>query len=134
MAILDITPPITPALPVYPGDPPPRIERISDLDRGDTATLSTLAATLHLGAHVDAPCHFLPNGAGVEALDRDALFGDAWVIDASAERRHLGRASLAQLGVSPGEERVLLNTAGLEALGRPHPAAEWLIILPDGTA
>ena len=48
--IYDITPPITPKLAVWPGDTPPSREVLCDLNRGDTVTLSTLRATVHLGA------------------------------------------------------------------------------------
>ena len=56
--IIDISPPITPALAVWPGDTPPSREVLLDLERGDSITLSTLHATVHLGAHADAPGHY----------------------------------------------------------------------------
>ncbi len=53
MMIYDITPPITDALAVWPGDTPPSREVLLDLTKGDNITLSTLQATVHLGAHAD---------------------------------------------------------------------------------
>ena len=41
-----------------------------DLRRGDEITLSTLRATVHLGAHADAPSHY---GAGAPAIDARGL-------------------------------------------------------------
>ena len=58
MTIYDITPPITEALAVWPGDTPPSREVLLDIARGDNLTLSTLHATVHLGAHVDGPNHY----------------------------------------------------------------------------
>ena len=58
--LYDITPPITAALKVWPGDTPPSREVLLDTARGDNVTLSTLHATVHLGAHVDAPSHYGP--------------------------------------------------------------------------
>lgn len=70
MAIFDITPTINPALPVWPGDTPLTREVLCDLARGDNITLSTLRATVHLGAHADAPSHY---GAGAATIERRSL-------------------------------------------------------------
>jgi arylformamidase len=132
--VIDISVPIAPTLPVYPGDPPPRIARIADCAHGDLAIVSTIAAAVHVGTHVDAPSHFLPDGGGVETLPLDALIGEAVVVDVTAARGHLDRTTLERLGLAPGERRVLFKTVGEDALGRPHPAADWIGILPDGAA
>ena len=68
--IYDITPPISARLRVWPGDTPPTREVLCDLARGDSLTLSTLHATVHLGAHADAPSHY---GAGAPAIDQRSL-------------------------------------------------------------
>jgi arylformamidase len=68
--IYDISAPISPRLAVWPGDTPPRRELLCDLNRGDSITLSTLHATVHLGAHADAPSHY---GASAPAIDGRAL-------------------------------------------------------------
>src|SRR5438105_8352612 len=68
--IYDITPPITNRLNVWPGDTPPSREVLCDLKRGDPITLSTLRATVHLGAHADAPSHY---GADAPAIDFRSL-------------------------------------------------------------
>jgi arylformamidase len=56
--IYDISPPISDRLQVWPGDTPPRREVLCDLEKDDNITLSTLHATVHLGAHADAPSHY----------------------------------------------------------------------------
>jgi arylformamidase len=56
--IYDISPPITESLQVWPGDTPPRREILMDIATGDQITLSTLHATVHLGAHADGPNHY----------------------------------------------------------------------------
>ena len=56
--IYDITPPISDRLQVWPGDTPPSREVLCDMKRGANFTLSTLRATVHLGAHADAPSHY----------------------------------------------------------------------------
>lgn len=68
--LYDITPPIAPGLGVWPGDTPPAREVLMDMQRGDNLTLSTLRATVHLGAHADGPNHY---GVYAASIDRRSL-------------------------------------------------------------
>jgi arylformamidase len=68
--LYDISPPISASLAVWPGDTPPHRELLLDLARGDSVTLSTLHATVHLGAHADAPSHY---GRGAADIGGRAL-------------------------------------------------------------
>jgi kynurenine formamidase len=56
--VYDIAPSITEKLAVWPGDTPMSREVLMDMTRGDNITLSTLRATMHLGAHADGPNHY----------------------------------------------------------------------------
>ena len=56
--IIDISPPLNASLAVWPGDTPLSREVLLDMARGASVTLSTLRATVHLGAHADAPSHY----------------------------------------------------------------------------
>jgi arylformamidase len=105
--IYDITPPISERLKVWPGDTPPTRDVLCDLGRGDNITLSTLHATVHLGAHADAPNHY---GAGAPAIDRRSLdyyLGPCQVIHVA-----VGRGSLVKPDMVPAitQPRVLLAT------------------------
>ena len=70
MALYDIPPPITPDLAVWPGDTPPSRQVLCDMKAGANITLSTLHATVHLGAHADGPNHY---GTDAPAIDRRSL-------------------------------------------------------------
>jgi arylformamidase len=85
--IYDITPPITPRLGVWPGDTPPRREVLCDLRRGDSVTLSTLHATVHLGAHVDAPSHYSIDGPAIHERSLDYYLGRCQVMRLAVPRR-----------------------------------------------
>ena len=52
------------------------------LNRGDDYTLTRLDMGAHMGTHVDAPAHFIRDGATVEKLDLDVLVGSALVVKA----------------------------------------------------
>ena len=83
--IHDISMPLTPDVAVFPGDTPPTREMLLDMQQGDHLTLSTLHSTVHLGTHIDGPCHYVKDGAGVESMPLSLGYGPALVIDAPGE-------------------------------------------------
>ena len=84
--LYDITPPVTAALAVWPGDTPPSREVLLDMRRGDNITLSTLHATVHLGAHADAPNHYTTDGAAIDERPLTRYLGAARVVRVDVER------------------------------------------------
>ncbi|HMF20464.1 MAG TPA: cyclase family protein [Gemmataceae bacterium] len=78
--IYDISPPISERLQVWPGDTPPRREILCDISRGDNITLSTLHATVHLGAHADAPSHYGQNAPTIHERSLDHYLGPCQVM------------------------------------------------------
>ena len=84
--IYDISPPITADLEVWPGDTAPSREVLLDMKRGDNLTLSTLRATVHLGAHADAPSHYGRDAPAIEARLPQRYLGPCQVLRVEAER------------------------------------------------
>jgi arylformamidase len=76
----DVSVPLRDGLVPWPGDPPFRLERVSDVARGDVCTVSTLSMSAHAGTHIDAPLHFLQRGDSVDRLPLDATVGPARII------------------------------------------------------
>jgi arylformamidase len=109
MAIHDISLPISEGMIVWSGDPGVSITQTSHIDRGDANTVSRLELGAHTGTHVDAPAHFIKNGAEVDTLDLNALVGLALVAEAK-EADVLTADVLAELAIPLGTERVLLRT------------------------
>jgi arylformamidase len=106
--IYDISPLVGESLAVWPGDTPPRREIVLDLARGDSVTLSTLHATVHVGAHADAPNHYRMFGSSIDQRPLELYVGPCQVIAVSVPRGALIRPS-----DFPGQlraERVLLAT------------------------
>ncbi len=85
-AIIDISPSITPSLAVWPGDTPVSREVLCDLSRGDTITLSTLRATVHLGAHADGPNHYVHPAPGIGERSLHHYIGPCDVVEARVAR------------------------------------------------
>ena len=80
-AWIDISVPIYTGMVHWPDNPPVRIERMQDLSRGDAANVSKIELGAHTGTHMDAPRHFLADGAGLDEMPLDASIGKARVIN-----------------------------------------------------
>lgn len=106
--IYDITPVISPALSVWPGDTPPTREVLLDMKRGANLTLSTLRATVHLGAHADAPSHYGADAPSIEARSLNYYLGRCQVIRVAAARGT--RITSGDVTPSIAAERVLFAT------------------------
>jgi arylformamidase len=113
--LYDITPPLSPSLAVWPGDTPLTREVLLEIGSSpengqvlNNITLSTLRATVHLGAHADAPSHY---GAAAPTIDQRSLdyyLGPCQVIHVAAARSV--RITPDMLTASIQAERVLLAT------------------------
>jgi arylformamidase len=79
---IDATATLDPATtPVYAGDAPLKFEFLKDMRKGDILTLSAYSMGAHSGTHIDAPMHFVRDGASIEQLSLAPLIGPARVID-----------------------------------------------------
>jgi len=106
--IYDITPPIDSSLAVWPGDNRPTREVLLDLARGDTVTLSTLRATVHLGAHADAPSHYGVGAPSIEARPVDLYLGMCQVMHTPVARGK--RVAVSDMKAPIHAPRVLFRT------------------------
>ena len=99
------------------------------MDAGASVNVGAVTMGTHNGTHADAPCHFLPDGARIDALDPTIYVGPAMLVDVSharagpsAARRWRicapGVASRRAATVAP-DRRV----AGRCAFSRAHPDA-----------
>jgi arylformamidase len=84
--LYDITPAITPKLAVWPGDTPASREVLMDMVRGDNIALSTLRATVHLGAHADGPNHYGKDAPAIHERSLDYYLGPCQVIRVNVAR------------------------------------------------
>jgi arylformamidase len=106
--LYDITPSITPSLAVWPGDTLPSREVLCDMKRGGNITLSTLRATVHLGAHADGPNHYGTNAPAIDERDLDFYIGPCQVIRTMVPRGQ--RVRIADLHGQINAPRVLVAT------------------------
>jgi arylformamidase len=134
-AYVDVTVPLVPGwLPTYPGDTDLTIRRDASLADGDLANLSSITCTLHAGTHVDAPVHFIADGAGIEAVPLDALIGPAWVVDATSVSGSIDAAALERLEIPRGAERLLFKTTNSAIWDAPSFVEDFVALTADAAS
>jgi arylformamidase len=78
----DISPPVQPGSPVFPGDAPYQQTWAATLGPGCPVNVATLTLSPHTGAHADAPLHYSADGAAIGALDLAPFLGRCRVVHA----------------------------------------------------
>ena len=96
--IWDISPPVGPDAPVFPGDTPYGQRWAAQIGPGCPVNVSEIILSPHVGAHADAPLHYDPQGQAVGLLDLEPYLGPCRVIHAIGkgpliEWEHLSHAS-----------------------------------------
>ena len=66
---------------VFPGDPAPQREVISNMGNGALYNLTALSMCAHNGTHVDAPYHFINDGKTIEQVSLDQFIGPCYVAE-----------------------------------------------------
>ncbi len=85
MDYIDISPTLSGRIAVYPGDKPFRREVAMSFEAGDHLALSSLETTVHVGAHVDAPNHYHPDGCDIASRDLGYYLGECQVVSVEVE-------------------------------------------------
>src|SRR5262245_17177952 len=95
----DVTLPLTPDLPVWPGDDDISVTPLARIASGDTTNVSALSFTSHVGTHVDAPWHFIDEGAKLNDLALDRWVGPCFVVQIPDEAKTIEPDLLEAAGI-----------------------------------
>lgn len=132
---IDVSAPIRPGMPVWPGDPPIEMQILSSVADGAAANVSRWSIGTHTGTHVDPPRHFIAGGRTVLEMPLRDLCGPAFIADVRGVRPHVTAQHLEQ-AVPDGVRRILLRTDNSAADGSVFhedfvaltpDAADWLL-------
>ncbi|MFN9745743.1 MAG: arylformamidase [Betaproteobacteria bacterium] len=88
----DISPPIAPGSPVFPGDTPFGLRWAARIGPGCPVNVSTLTLSPHTGAHADAPLHYEDGAQAIGDVALEPYLGRCRVIHA------IGRGPLVRPG------------------------------------
>ena len=125
---IDISRSLHAGTPPWPGDTAFSFRLTWRMAEGANVNVGALAMGTHNGTHADAPFHYLPAGAGIDAVDLSVFVGPATVVEVSG----ISRADL-----EPAEAairtcgRVLLKTG---AWRDPGVFPERYPVLENGVA
>jgi len=107
--LIDISPLIDASIGVWPGDVPFARTVSADMHAGANLTLSDIRTTLHVGAHADAPSHYVANGEDIAARRLELYIGKCVVLHVDVNRNERVRpADLAGKAITA--PRVLFRT------------------------
>ncbi len=130
---IDVSATLDPAKsPVYEGDAPMKFEFLKDMRKGDILTLSVYSLGAHSGTHIDAPMHFVAEGAPIDQVSLEALIGPARVIDIADSVQAIDAAELNRHEWT-GTERVLFRTRSSRRgwMESPDFHRDFAYIAPD---
>jgi arylformamidase len=105
--IWDISQPLRPGLPVWPGDTAFGQAGTWQIGEGSPVNVSALTMSTHSGAHADAPLHYAAAAPDIASVDLAPYLGECLVVDARNAGPLIAPDHLPDLG---GVERVLFRT------------------------
>jgi arylformamidase len=107
---IDATATLDPATtPVYQGDAPMKFDFLHDMRKGEGFTLSMYSMGAHSGTHIDAPMHFVRDGAPIDKVPLEPLIGPARIVDIPDSVQAIDASVLAGTNWK-GAERVIFRT------------------------
>jgi arylformamidase len=130
-AWIDVSVPLRSGMVHWPGNPSIEVERTEDQARGDPATVSRLSLGVHSGTHVDAPVHFIPGGAGIDAVPLTDLMGPVRVL-AIEDPKSIGVAELRTFEPRSGERLLFRTRNSTRCWARPHFVADYVYLSLEG--
>jgi arylformamidase len=127
--VIDISLPLQPGLPPWPGDQ--TFVRQTKLKResGGDATVTRFTTSAHFGTHADAPFHFKDTGATIDQIDPARYCGPAQVIRTTGHKR-LTREAFAGVDLRAAP-RLLVHTGcrrDLTTFPYEYPAVDLAVV------
>jgi arylformamidase len=130
---IDVTASLDPATtPVYEGDAPMTFRFLKDMRKGDALTLSAYSLGAHSGTHIDAPMHFIRDGASIDRVPLEPLIGPARVLDIPDAVQAIDAAELGRHQWR-GARRVIFRTRSSQRGWMKSPTfhRDFAYVAPD---
>jgi arylformamidase len=108
MRFYDISQPLRPGTPVWPGDQTYESRWSARIGDGSSVNVGAVTMSLHTGTHADAPLHVVEGGTAIHQLPLAAFVGPAVVIETITDGP-IGPEVLRRVDLS-GAPRILFKT------------------------
>lgn len=138
-SIIDLSHPLDPQTPVYPGDPPVELRTLESTDqrRSDGSpglNVGGIAMGLHAATHLDVPFHFFGEGLTVEQVPLERCMGPAILIPLPGHGpgAPITPADLARYRTGLAETgKGVLNTGWHRHWGQPDYFSAHPVLTPE---
>ncbi|MEE9399234.1 MAG: cyclase family protein [Dehalococcoidales bacterium] len=127
--IYDVSLPIHPGMPVWPGNPQVAKDVVKAIARGGSSNVSLLHIGTHTATHVDAPRHFIEGASGVDRLEPEVLLGKARLFQLP-DVHHIDRRVLEKLDMKD-ITRLLLGTRNSTLLKQQELDLDYAFVSED---
>ncbi|ALM74644.1 cyclase family protein [Thermococcus barophilus] len=112
--IVDLTMPLKTGAPVFPGYPTPIVHQWTSIEK-DGYYSNLLMFVEHTGTHVDAPAHFVKDGATIDEVPLDRFMGKGVLVDVrDLPPKGMITADLIKSRASIGENSIVLFLTGYD--------------------
>ncbi len=129
--LIDLSWPLSPITPVYPGDPVFQVKDHVVAASAAGFNLKTVHTGMHIGTHADAPRHYYRDGIGAAAVALESMVGRAVLLRVEPQNGIVRTADLekAWKGLCEKQPRILISTGFSSHFGQPdyftdHPGFE----------
>lgn len=107
--LYDISPLVDEKTAVWPGDTPFSSKDLLRIEDGASVNLSTITLTCHMGAHADAPNHYVAGAESIDAAPLATFLGPCLLVDVQPKDHAVRPEDLSGVDLK-GAERLLLRT------------------------
>lgn len=134
-SLLDISVPVHPGTPEWPGDTSYSCGWTWSVAAGDSVNVSSITMSPHVGTHADAPLHLYDGGSSAENLPLGHFAGTAYVLSVDGPPRDISYSELTSL-LPEVPQRLLLHTGASVTDGEfpddwPAPTADAVVRLRE---
>lgn len=134
MTTVDLSLSLREGMPQFPGYPGYETTRLQTHEKEGKVS-HHIGMNTHHGTHVDAPAHFVPDGATIDEAPPSLLWGDARIVDLRAHRGTTITADdLSAAAPDLDADRVVLLTGDVDARFEDGNFFEEAAVLTEGAA
>ena len=130
--IIDLSYPIKSDMLVYPGTERPVFQWVGRVN-SEGFNLTRMSMLVHTGTHVDAPAHFIENGAAIDEIPVERLFGKAKLFRYQKEPRgqEITSHDLSAAGFELENDMIFVLETGIEKYGETRKYNELFPVPSD---
>ncbi len=126
--VIDISPPLKEGMVTYPGDVEFEATPLCTIERSG-CNMARLHLGTHTGSHIDAPLHFLAEGASIDEIPLERFIGPAQVIEIKG--KEISSKEIGE-GLEEGMKRVIFKTANSSLMEREEFSREYVYLTEEG--